>query len=296
MTKEVYQVSRRLLPAAFALLLILPLYAAEDPLVAKGVAAIQAGDDDKAIELLKQAVAKSPKSAPAHFHLGEAYGDAAQKAGMFEQMSLGMKCKEEFEASVAADPNFLDGRMALLDFYLAAPAIAGGSVDKAKEQAEEIRKRDALLGHHALARIYNYEKKPDLAHAEYAAYIKAAPASPKPHYFYGATLINEKNYDTALAEFETAIKLDAGYMPGWFQIGHVAALTGKDMTRGEEALKRYLTHTPARDEPGLHRAHFWLGGLYERQGKKSEAKTEYATSLKINPRQKDAQEALKRVS
>src|ERR1700682_5084667 len=153
--------SRRLLPAAFALLLTLPLFAAEDPLVAKGVAAMQAGDDDKAIDLLKQAAATSPKNAEDHCHLGEAYGEAAQKAGVFSQMSLAMKVREEFETAVALDPNNLDARMALVEFYLRAPGIAGGSVEKARQQAEEIRKRDALEGHHAMARIHNYEKKPD---------------------------------------------------------------------------------------------------------------------------------------
>jgi Tfp pilus assembly protein PilF len=288
--------SRPLSVAAFTLLLGLPLLAAEDPLVAKGVAAIQAGDDDKAIELLKEAVAHSPKSAEAHYHLGDAYGDAAQKAGLFSQMSLATKCKEEFETAVALDPNHLEARMGLLEFYLFAPGIAGGSVDKARAQAEEIRKRDTLLGHHAMARIYNYEKKPDLARAEYAACVKEQPASPKARYLYGSAMIGEKKYDQALAEFETSIKLDANYMPGWFQIGHMAALTGKDMARGEEALKRYLNYKPAKDEPGIHRAHYWLGGIYEKQGKKAEAKAEYTTSLKINPKQKDVQEALKRVS
>ena len=53
---------------------------------------------------------------------------------------------------------------------------------------------------------------------------------------------------------------------------------------------------PKSDEPGLHRAHFWLGQIYEKTGRKAEAKASYATSLKLNPDQKDVTEALKRVS
>jgi Tfp pilus assembly protein PilF len=287
----------RLPVAAVLLLLTLPALAADpvETLIAQGRAAMQSGDADKAIDILKQAVAKAPKSAEAHMRLGEAYGQAAQKASLFSKPGLASNCREQFEAAVAADPNYLDARFALVEYYLQAPGFMGGGEDKAVAQAQEIRKRDVLQGHLAQARIYNYQKKPELAHAEYAAMIKEQPSSPKAHYFYGASLISEKKYDAALAEFETSLKLDANFMPGVFQIGHMAALTGKDMARGEESLKRYLGYKPAQDEPGHHRAHFWLGGIYEKQGKKAEAKAEYATSLKLNANQKDVQEAMKRM-
>jgi len=38
-------------------------------------------------------------------------------------------------------------------------------------------------------------------------------------------------------------------MPAYFQIGHVAALVGASLARGEQALKKYLTYRPKEDEP-----------------------------------------------
>ena len=49
------------------------------------------------------------------------------------------------------------------------------------------------------------------------------------------------------------------------------------------------------DEPPLGRAYYWLGGIYEKQGKKAEAKANYAQALKLNPGSKEVQEAMKRV-
>src|SRR5206468_7528688 len=131
-----------------ALLLAFPLFAADpaDPLIAQGEAALRAGDTEKATHLLQDAIAKSPKNAEAHYQLGEAYGQAAQKAGFFSQMSLANKCKDEFLAALALDPNYLDARFGVLEWYLQVPAIAGGSEEKAVEQAVEIRKRDPLRG------------------------------------------------------------------------------------------------------------------------------------------------------
>jgi Tfp pilus assembly protein PilF len=211
-------------------------------------------------------------------------------------MSLANQCKDEFLAAVAADPNYLDARFGVLEWYLQVPAIAGGSEEKAAEQAAEIRKRDSLRGHLAYAAIYRKQQKPELVRGEYAAMVKEQPSSAKAHYWYGSHFISEKNFPAASAEFDTAVKLDGNYMPAWFQVGHVAALTGSGLARGEDALKRYLNYKPASDEPGLHRAHYWLGAIFEKLGKKAEAKAAYLTSLKINASQKDVQEALKRVS
>ena len=57
----------------------------------------------------------------------------------------------------------------------------------------------------------------------------------------------------------TSIKIDPEYLPGWFQVGHVAALSGTNLERGEAALRKYLAYVPKRNEPVLYRAHYWLG-------------------------------------
>jgi tetratricopeptide (TPR) repeat protein len=117
------------------------------------------------------------------------------------------------------------------------------------------------------------------------------------HYHLGQYLANvDKNYKAAFDEFETAIKFDASYMPAWFQLGRTAGLSGANLARGEEALKKYLATTPKENEPPLANAHYWLGMVYEKQGRKAEAKQQYETSLKINPALKQSTEALKRVS
>ncbi|MDP9360416.1 MAG: tetratricopeptide repeat protein [Acidobacteriota bacterium] len=262
-----------------------------------GREAIAHGDADKAIEYLEKAVALKPNDARYHYQLAGAYGQSAATAGMFSKMSIAGKAKGEFQRAIEIDPNFLPARIALVEFDLLAPALMGGSEEAAIEQATEIRKRDAIEGHRAFARIDVAAKKLDLARNEYVAMLKEQPSSARAHYFYGVYLmLTEKNYKAASDELESVVKLDASYMPAYFQIGHVAALSGANLTRGEEALRKYLAYRPKEDEPSIARAYFWLGGIYEKQGRKADAKASYAASLKINPNQKDADEALKRVS
>lgn len=183
-----------------------------------------------------------------------------------------------------------------MEYYVRAPGFMGGSEEKAMQQAQEIRKRDALAGHRAFATIYNVQKKPDLALKEYSDAVREQPNSPRTHHSLALYQMTQKNYKVATTELETALRLDPAFMPAYFRIGQIAALSSSDFARGEKSLRKYLGYTPAEDEPGLHRAWYWLGLIYEKQGRNADAKQSYATSLRLQPEQKDVTEALKRVS
>jgi len=259
--------------------------------------AITHGEPEKAAEYFEKAVALKPNNADYHYRLANAYGLATAGAGMFKGMSMGRKARAELERAVQLDPNFIAARLTLLEFYVVAPAFAGGSESAALEQATEIRKRDAIDGHRAFARIHTVAKKADLARKEYVDMLKEQPASARAHYFFGVYLmLTEKNYKAASDELESAVRLDPSYMPAYFQIGHVAVLAANNFARGEETLRKYLAYSPKEEEPSVARAYYWLGGIYEKQGKNAEAKSSYAESLKINPNQKDVDAAMKRVS
>ena len=270
---------------------------AQTPLIDQGRAAMTRGDVDAAVDLLEKAVAQSPNSAAAHYYLGGAYGTKAQKANMFSAAMLAGNAKDQFEKAVALDPNYVDARFALVEFYAIAPGFMGGDFDKALEQAAEIRKLDALQGHRAYAIIYSAQKKPELAKKEYLDAIQEQPNAPKPHQFLGQYLANtEKNYPAAFSEFETALKLDANYIPALYWIGRTAGVSGANLPRGEEALKKYFTTTPKETEPPMANAHYWLGQIYETQNRKAEAKQQYEIAVKINPKLQTAVDALKRMS
>ena len=265
-------------------------------LVDQGRAALSR-DPEKAATLLEKAVAESPNNAEAHYLLGSAYGSMAQHASIFGQPGLAKKTHDEFERAVQLDPNLIDARLGLIEYYMLAPGFMGGDREKAVQQANEIKKRDVFDGHRAFATIYRHEKKPELARKEYVDAVKEMPTSAKARYWLGISYLTaDKNYKEAAEQFEAAIKVDASYMPAWFRIGQMAALSGTTLQRGEEALQKYLAYTPDHTDPPLYRAHYWLGVIYEKEGRKAEARQSFATSLKINPSQPDVAEALKKIS
>jgi tetratricopeptide (TPR) repeat protein len=272
-------------------------FAAHTAEIEQARAALNRGDSDAAITVLEKAVAADPKSAEVHYYLGSAYAGKAQTAGMMAGMTYGPKALSEFEQSVALDPKYAEARLSLAEMYAYAPSMMGGSTDKAIEQAKALRSLDPMLAHRAYAVIYTQQKKPELAKKEYLDGIAEQPKSAKAHSYLGVYLANaEKDYAGAFTEFETALKLDPGYMVASYQLGRTASLADSNLARGEASLKRYLGYTPKETEPPLANAHYWLGALYEKQGRKAEAKASYEAALKLNPGLKLASDALKRVT
>lgn len=258
-------------------------------------AALDREDNEKAVELFTKVIAAQPKNAEAYYLRGAAYGDLAQRAGILKQASLASKTKADFERAVQLDPNHLNARFGLINFYLIAPGFMGGSDDKALAQAAEIKKRDPLKGHSAYARVYGHQKKPDLARKEYVDAVRENPKSARAHYMLAGFLLNEKNWTGSLHELEMAISLDPAFMPAYNRLGAHAALSESNYVRGEEALRKYLAHKPAEDEPHHAATWYWLGRVQEKQGKKNEARQSYQNGLKLAPNEKELKDALKKL-
>ena len=264
-------------------------------LITQGRAALDRDEPGLAVKLLEQAVEQNPGSAEAHGCLGVAYGSAALTANVVRRVSLAQKARSELEKAVALDPAQVDARIGLLVYYTLAPRLLGGDIEKAREQANVIKSRDSIGGHRAHAFIYAHLKQIDLARKEFRDAVAEQPFAAKSHYWLGSFYeTTDKNYSAASAEFETAAKLDPTDMLVQFEIGHLAALTGINLQRGQEALSGYLNHKPTNDEPPLDRAEYWLGAIYEKRGNEIAARQHYTDSLRVNPKQKDVLEAIAR--
>ena len=118
-----------------------------------GQGLFQQGNIDAAIAEFKVAVAAQPDSSIAHLWLGRALGRKIQKAGPLQAVLLVGDVRREFERAVTLDPNNVEARSDLLEFYLGAPRSFGGGIDKAEVQADAIAKLDPAMGQSARALI-----------------------------------------------------------------------------------------------------------------------------------------------
>ena len=247
-----------------------------------------------AVEWFEKAIKVNDKVAVHHLWLGNALGDQAQHANKLKQPFLARRVKSEFERTVELDPASLDGRHGLIQFYSQAPGVMGGSMDKAREQAREIQKLNAMRGHVELAALLENKDK-DLAGAEreYTASITASPDSAFGYSNLAAFYRRQKRFNDAVATWDRLLKAKPDAVNAHLNAAFNLALSGQGLERGEREVKDWLA-APPKDATPLTTgfAHYVLGMIYERQGKKEPARAEYQTAISLNPKNADAKKAL----
>jgi tetratricopeptide (TPR) repeat protein len=260
-----------------------------------GREAFRQGDGGRAADQFEKAVSIEPRNADYHFWLGQAYGREAQHVGKFRAAFLAKKIRHEFETAVQLDPDGVDGRSGLLSYYLIAPGIMGGSVDKAREQAREIAKRNPMKGLLAEGAIAEREK--DMAGAEraYQAAVAQFPDSVFTYYTLGNMYQRTKQYDKALALYDRLRARLPNERPVRYYTGRAVALSGQNLPRAEQELSAYLRLPLADSDPPLSSAHNYLGLTYEKQGRVDLAKREYQTAVQLDPDREDAKQGLERL-
>ena len=247
----------------------------------------------EAVDWYEKAVKQDDGNALYHFWLGSALGDEAQKASKIRQPFLARRVKAEFERAVALDPKMLDARFGLVDFYSIAPGIMGGSMDKAREQAAEIGKLNTMRGHMARARIALREKNDSAAFAAYEAAIATAPDSTPAYYSLSSLYRSRTRWADALHVMDRLIKARPNEAPAHAWYGIISANGGIEMERGERELKWYLANPVPNDSPrSTANVHFRLGTIYEKTGRKEDARAAYNEALRILPDHAEAKKAL----
>jgi tetratricopeptide (TPR) repeat protein len=261
-----------------------------------GRIALEEKRTDRAAEYFETATKLDPKNSTYFLWLGRAYGREAQNANVLRQPGLAKRTRAAWERAIELDPENLDARSDLIQYYVQAPGILGGSMQKALDQAEEIRKRNALRGYLELGALYEREKK--LADAE-KAYLGAAKEKSERHvgeYRLGVFYQNTGAFDKAFELFESMITANPSETGALFQIGKTGAMSGQRLERATEALDAYLQTTPGRNDPSLAAAHWRLGMIHEKRQDRQRAKSEYESALRLDPTFKPATESLRKLT
>jgi Tfp pilus assembly protein PilF len=255
---------------------------------------LQANDLDAATRHFEQAVKLADGVSDYHLWLGKTLAQRAMHASMMEQMSLGGRMKSECERSVALDAGNLEAREMLLDLYMMAPPMMGGGMDKAREQADAIAKRDAGRGHLAYGRMAAQAKDSTTAVRELNAAIAATPDTIRAYSALASWYAKQKEWPQAFAAIDRYVQRRPGDPAGAYAIGRIAALSGQQLERGEKGLRAYLAKPP-RDAtpPTLSMAYLRLGQVLDHEGRGPDARAAFEQALKLDPTNDDAKKALK---
>ncbi len=129
------------------------------------------GDFGDASDTLEDFHQQYPNDGEAYYLSGLVYLALIGEVNIFKKIGMANKALSSWKASVAADPGNLNSRYAIFAYYTNAPRIAGGDLDIAREQMNEIEQLDKAYG--AMAKGLLLSKEKDVAGAE-AAFQEAA--------------------------------------------------------------------------------------------------------------------------
>jgi tetratricopeptide (TPR) repeat protein len=258
-----------------------------------GRIALRQDDYNQAIEWMETALELAPDSSNVHYWAARAY---VVKVQAEQAIALVGKVQTHLQTAVELDPANVEARMFLAGFYLNAPPIAGGSVKKAKEQAGIIVTYDPFRGHLFMADVHKKEKDFDAAASDYAAASTVDPESPDPYYQLGMMYQANEQYDAAFKALERAVVVDSTATYALYQIGRTGVFSGENLDRAIECLRLYIQSDPGPGQPTQANAHWRLGLIYEKQGDIEAAKKEYEAALELNPDDKNAKEALEKLT
>jgi tetratricopeptide (TPR) repeat protein len=275
--------------------------AAKDPhdgevqlLLAKTYLELQ--EHDRAIKSAEKAVAIDAQNSVYHEWLGRAYGEKADHASWFTAISFAKKTRKEFETAVQLDARNYSARQALIEFDCSAPGLVGGGEEKAQPQIKQLAALDAAEGHFAAGNCRRQKKDFAVADEEFAKALESNPKSAELIYDIGDHSLKRGQPERLLAVAEVGERVAPGDPRGKFYRGVALVLKKENPEEAERLLDEYAKKAPTRSGyPHPAAAHVWMGRLFEEQNRMEDAMRELERALKLDPKNKMALEALKRL-
>lgn len=251
---------------------------------------------DKAVSSAEKAVALDPNSSVYHQELGEVYGGKADHVSMLTAYSWARKTQKQFQTAVQLNQRNYDAEQDLIEYDCTAPSVVGGGEDKAQALIQKLMTMDPAEGHFAQG-VCKAEKKDYAgADAEYAKALESKPKTADRIYDIGDYFL-QRGQGAKLLEVAAAGEAQVPKDPrGKYYRGVGWILTGQKYPDAEQQLQQYLAAEPMRSTyPSPSDANYWLGRLYAAQNNTAQARSAYQQALKLNAKNKRAQEALKQL-
>jgi len=214
--------------------------------------------DDRAIEDALPWLAKATELAPKNATYLTLFGiTSMQAAGKTRSVSAATGGRDAIIRAIELEPDNLDAREALLQFYASAPWPIGSRA-KAKDQAEAIAQRNPTRGLFAQVLIKTTEKK----------------------------------YDEAIVLCEKSLDQNPDFYPALAELGRLSVVSGAKLERGLKALSRCLQLEPPLGQATHSLIHYRIGALHLKLNDKTAARAAFTSALQLDPQLKRAADAL----
>ena len=246
---------------------------------------------DSAVSECEKAAANAPNDSDTQMWLGRAYGLKASHANPLVAFGYARKVAASFQRAVALDPNNFHAMNDLGEYYVSAPGIVGGGIDKAQDLALKMRLRFPAQSHRLSALIA--EKRGDLTTAE-SEFKAAADTAKTPEAYVDLGHFYQRHHepDKAVAPLQAAIDADRHRDAALVDAASILTAAHRSPDLAESVLREYLTSPAKSDAAPAFKVHVQLGNLLASRGDTAGAHDEYAAALALASHYAPARKAL----
>lgn len=262
----------------------------------KARTALQQRKVDDAVKLLESAVKLDGHNYEYHVWLGHAYSRQIASVNFIRKGGLAKRAGAEYNRAVELAPNSVDAAEARLEFFMNAPGIVGGGMDKARAEAARIGGLSSYRGGLASARLAEHDKDVAGAEREYRALVTRFPDSSSAVTALATFLQTHGRFDEAFGVVDQRLAQFPDDTNTIYQLGRIAALSGQRLAVGEAALRRFLAMVGVKDSANRASGHYRIGMIRERMADTASARAEYAKAVELLPAHEQAATAMKRLT
>lgn len=214
-----------------------------------GKSAYMKGDFKRASEAFEKAVAADASNSNYFNWLGRAYGRRAETASFITAPGLASRAREAFERAVELDGKNIEAADDLFEYYLEAPGIMGGGLDKAAALAERIKGLSPAEYHCMRAKVAERRKEYKTAEEQLRLAISFAPRQVGRFVDLAKFLAKRGRYQESDEAFARAEKVAPGAAKVLYERAATYVSAGRNLDVARDLLQRYLEAPLTPDDP-----------------------------------------------
>ncbi len=217
-----------------------------------GKAYFMEGQYKDALANLQKAAGQDCRSSDYEDWLGKAYGRVAETSSFVTARGYAKKTVHAFERAVELDPSNVEALTDVFEYYLEAPGIVGGGIDKAENVARRMAELNAAEYHWQRARLAEKRKEFAAAEGEFRSAIEGAPGDVGRTLDLAGFLASRGRYAESEALFHAADEKYPDSPKVMYARAAAYIQSKRNLEQAEALLERYL-QTPITSEEPAHR-------------------------------------------
>jgi tetratricopeptide (TPR) repeat protein len=236
---------------------------------------------NEAVKSCQAAVKLAPGNSDFHLWLARAMGEKADRVSFITAFKMAKQIHQEFETAASLDPHNADALSDLGEFYIEAPAIVGGGLDKATKVAQQLDAFAPDRAHYIRARMAEGRKDYAAAEEEYKAAIAGAKDPAGAWIDLASFYRHRQRWDDMINAVHTGAAADTQHGVALADGASVLIKAGRDLPFARQLLEQYLASPNQSEDAPAFQAQVRLGKLLAQLGNPEAAQQQFAAAQEL---------------